>query len=102
MTPTVPAQTDEIQRQFLSFHTANPHVLATLEKLAAEWFQTHQAVGVGMLWERMRWELGISGTGDSYGLPNNFRSRYSRLMLARHPEWSGRIRTASLRSSHNA
>jgi hypothetical protein len=90
--------TDHIQQKFERFHQENPHVLTTLERLATEWFEYHDTVSVKMLWENMRWRLGIETQGEPFKLPNNYPSRYARLLIARHPEWAQRIRTCSLRA----
>lgn len=91
--------TDRIQQKFEEFHADNPHVLSTLERLTSEWFEHHGTVSVKMLWENMRWSLGIETQGEPYRLPNNYPSRYARLLIERHPEWASRIRTAQLRAA---
>lgn len=88
-----------LQQQFERFHEANPKVYEVLHKLAAEWLENHSKVGVGMLWEVMRWQLGVQTSGDVYRLNNDYRSRYARLLLAEHPEWTGRIETRQLKAA---
>ena len=88
---------DEIQRRFEEFHDENPHVYRNLELLAA---RAHRAgasrIGIGMLFEVLRWEHTLRTTGDEFKLNNSFRSRYVRLMLERHPEWDGLFETRAL------
>jgi hypothetical protein len=39
-------------------------------------------MGIGMLWEVLRYQVMISTTGDEFRLNNDFRSRYARLIMA--------------------
>jgi len=86
----------DIQFQFEQFHAENPLILTTLEELADRWLRVRQVVGMKMLWEVLRWNVGIRTNGDPYKLNNNFTSRYAREILRRHPEWDGRIKTRAL------
>ncbi len=45
-------------------------------------------VGIGMLFEVLRWQYGRATRGEPWKLNNDFRSRYVRKLLERHPEWS--------------
>lgn len=96
-----PAPIGRIQAAFEEFHRKNPHVYRILEELAAEWLARHQAVGVKMLWEVLRWRLGVRTDVDEteYRLSNNYTSRYARLLLANHPEWRERIHVRQLRAA---
>lgn len=94
---------DHIQVQFERFHRANPHVLTQLEEMIEVWLERgHSGVGIGMLWEVLRWNSGVSTTGDTYRLNNNYRSRYVRLILEKHPEWEHYFQTRSLASEAKA
>lgn len=84
-----------IAERFDAFHDANPHVATALEHLAGQWLARHKRVGMKALVERLRWESGIQTSGV-WKLNNNFTSLYARLLLARHPEWEGRIETRAL------
>lgn len=96
-----PAPVGRIQARFEEFHRKNPHVYEILEELAAEWLAGHQAVGVKMLWEVLRWRLGVRTDVDEaeYRLCNDYTSRYARLLIAKHPEWADRIHTRQLRAA---
>lgn len=91
--------TDKIQESFERFHSENPHVLLMLEHMAKEWFERHNALSVKMLWEHMRWNIGMETQGEPFKLPNNYPSRYARLLIERNPHWAGRIQTARLRAA---
>ena len=71
-----------------------------LERLASNWLAQHDAVGMKMLWEVLRWQIGTSRgrRPAEVRFNNNFTSRYARLLLARHPEWEGRIHIRALRT----
>lgn len=54
---------------------------------------THSAagrtrIGVGMLFEVLRWHSQRATTGDPFRLNNSYRSRYARLLIERRPEWA--------------
>lgn len=98
-TPGEGEEAATLQAAFERFHEANPQVYAKLQELAVEWLANHRKVGVGMLWEVMRWQLGVKTDGVPYRLNNDYRSRYARLLLAEHPEWEDRIETRVLRAA---
>jgi uncharacterized protein YbaP (TraB family) len=103
MTEECDGREASIQRRFEAFHQANPHVLTTLEDMARKWFdQGNAQVGIGMLWEAMRWLAGTQTNVnqlDLYRLNNNYRSRYVRLMIQRNPQWVDRFHTRELRAA---
>lgn len=80
---------ETIHERFISFHALNPWVLFALEKLAADYLASGRTrLSIGMLTEVLRWHYGRATIGDEFKLNNNFRSRYVRLMIGRHPEWA--------------
>jgi hypothetical protein len=79
--------------RFAAFHASNPHVADALEHLAEQWLARHERVGMKALFERLRWESGIRTEGSAYVLNNSWTAFYSRLILDRRPEWTGRITT---------
>lgn len=88
-----------IAQRFELFHAANPHVARALEALAAQWLLRHSRVGMKALFERLRWESGISTDGEPYRLNNSFTAHYARLLIARRPEWAQSIETRVMRSA---
>jgi hypothetical protein len=98
-TPGAPAAIDSLQARFEQFHEDNPNVYATLERLAREWLAEHSKVGLKMLWEVARWQLGVNTTTTAPRLNNNWTSRYARLLIDAHPEWADRIETRELRAA---
>jgi hypothetical protein len=99
-TTALPTRTDTIQHRFARFHAEHPEVFERLEHMARRWFeQGHDTIGIGMLWEAMRW---LDGTADAPELPgfnDHYRSRYARLLIEQHPEWAPRFRTRELRAA---
>ncbi|CAM5313704.1 hypothetical protein [Streptomyces abikoensis] len=96
-----PAGTDappSIQERFEAFHELNPWILDHLEGLTADCVQRGlNRVGIGMLFEVLRWSYGRATFGEPWRLNNDFRSRYVRRMLERHPEWTSLFETRALR-----
>ncbi|GAA0694942.1 hypothetical protein GCM10010193_57050 [Kitasatospora atroaurantiaca] len=89
-----------IQQQFEAFHGLNPWVLDALEALTADCVNNGFAhVGIGMLFELLRWRYGLHTHGDPFKLNNNFRSRYARLLIERHPEWISVFEVRALRAA---
>ena len=89
-----------LQARFEGFHAANPRVYSTLVQLAREARAVGQAtVGIGMLWEVMRWKLSLAVTTSSaFKLNNNHRSRYARLIMAQEPDLADVFETRELRA----
>lgn len=88
-----------IQERFEAFHAANDWVLTALEDLTERWLATgSKRLGIGMLWEVIRWQYGRATSGDEYRANNNFRSRYVRLMIDRHPDWADVFAVRELRA----
>lgn len=73
-----------IQDAFEAFHVANPNVYAELVRLARQWKERGKnKLGIGMLWEVMRWNLRMAiASSDEFTLNNNHRSRYARKIMA--------------------
>ena len=88
-----------IEERFAQFHASNPHVLTALETLAADFLAAgRERIGIGMLFEVLRYQSGIRTTGDVYALNNDYRALYVRLMLERHPEWQPAFETRARRA----
>ncbi|MGP8302011.1 hypothetical protein ACTPOK_29645 [Streptomyces inhibens] len=91
---------ETIQAQFEAFHQLNPWVLRALESLTADYLaRGARRVGIGMLFEVLRWRYARATEGDDeFRLNNNFRSRYVRLLIERHPEWNSAFEVRALRT----
>ena len=73
-----------LETQFWKFHREHPEIYALLKRFAREW---NRPCGIGLLWERLRWEIGIQ-TGEQPSLNNNHRAYYARLLML-EPELKG-------------
>jgi hypothetical protein len=89
-----------LPERFAQFHADNPHVADALEQLAGQWFAAGNERGSTKAFiERLRWESGIRTRGGEYRLDNSLTAFYSRLLLERRPDWSGRILTRTQRAA---
>ncbi len=95
-----PEEPVSIQEAFEAFDLANPIVFLTLVNLARmAQARGRRKLGIGALWERMRWELVVeTNGGDDFKLNNNYRSRYARKILAECPDLDGIFETRELKS----
>lgn len=95
-----PAAARTIQEQFQAFHEANPWVLEALVRLARD-YQRRGArrVGIGHLFEILRWQFSVATQGDEFKLNNNYRSRYARLIAAVHPQLADLFETRELKAA---
>lgn len=93
-----PREGSTIERDFWRFHQANPFVYERLVQLAREWVQRRgkRKVGIGMLFEVLRWEVALRTSGEDFKLNNNYRALYARLIMARNPDLVGVFGTRRL------
>lgn len=92
-----------IERKFWEFHARNPDVYYYLRRFAREWRSRHgddAILGIKMLIERVRWELGL-GDEDPIKLNNNYAPFYARLLMEREPDLAGafRLRRQAMQAS---
>jgi hypothetical protein len=72
---------ETIQEAFEAFHDANPSVYTNLVALAKRAKDAgRKSIGIGMLFEVLRWNYSIRTQGEDFKLNNNFRSRYARMI----------------------
>jgi hypothetical protein len=89
-----------IEQAFLRFHAQNPHVYDELVKLARRARRSGSSrVGIGMLFEVLRWRHTLRTGGDDFKLNNNYRSYYARLIMLREPDLAGVFETRQLHGS---
>lgn len=91
---------ETLQERFESFHALNPWVYEALEKLTADWIAAgHARVGMKMMFEVLRWQVGRTTTGDEFKLNNSLTSRYARFIVNEHPEWETYFETRELKAA---
>jgi hypothetical protein len=90
-----------IQDKFEEFHRLNPWVYWELVVLTRDLVQRgKRKIGIGMLFEVLRWQY-IRSTIDpssDFKLNNNYRSRYARLIEAQEPDLAGKFETRQLQT----
>ena len=80
----------KLDREFSEFHRANPHVYRRLVDMARQAVRAgRRKIGIGMLFEVLRWEHAISTVGDEFRLNNNHRSRYARMLMRLEQDLAG-------------
>lgn len=87
-----------IEAAFWRFHEANPQVYTRLVELARAWKKRRggKKLGIGMLFEVLRWEVAMRTAGDQFKLNNNYRSLYARLIMDREADLAGIFDTRRL------
>lgn len=86
-----------IEEAFEAFHAANPHVYQTLVRMA--WEAKNRGVrkvGIGMMFEVLRWNHALQTGGDDFKLNNNYRSYYARRIMMDDPRLEGIFETRAL------
>ena len=89
-----------INQRFSKFHKEHPEVYKHLLHLAIEaQLAGRQRIGMKSLYERLRWDYMINPEyrHTDVKLPNNFTSRYARLIMGNVPSLRGMFQTADLR-----
>jgi hypothetical protein len=90
---------NDIDREFLAYHEANPHVF---DKIVSYTFHLRLAgrkrYGIAAIIERVRWDYATSTSEDDKGfkINNDFRSRYARLIEQKYPELKGFFKTRAI------
>lgn len=78
---------DEKAAKFVRFYHANPRVWQLFKRFALEAKSLDRKVGARLIWERMRWELYFTTTGqdeetgDGFKLNDHLIAYYSRLLM---------------------
>lgn len=86
-----------IEQAFLVFHARNPHVYRELVMLARRARSRGAGkLGIGMLFEVLRWRHVLRTGGDEFKLNNNYRSYYARLIMLREHDLDGVFETRKL------
>ena len=84
------AATSALDRAFWDFHAKNPRVYSELVRLARQAKDAGRSkVGIGMLFEVVRWHIFLETTDPDYKLNNNHRSRYARLIMDQEQDLDG-------------
>ena len=88
-----------IEQRFLEFHYDNPHVYRELVKLCNIAHRNDsKKVGIGMLFEVLRWNHGVVTNGEKFKMCNDYRSRYARLIMEHNEHLRGIFNVRDLKS----
>lgn len=91
-----------LQQAFDDFHRRNPHVYVALVRMARTVKAAgRERVGIGMLFEVLRWDylVNTSHSVDDFKLNNNHRSRYARLIMEQERDLADFFETRGLRAA---
>lgn len=91
-----------IKKSFSDFHESNPHVYDDLVRMCRKFRSRGNTgrIGIGMLFEVLRWNSHVSTIRDKsdFKLNNNFRSRYARLIMKENPDLRDIFQLREIRS----
>ena len=97
--PLMPLNNGEpskLEIAFWTFHNTNPPIYRLLVKFARQWRERRgedAVMGIGQLFERVRWEISMGTIGDAnFKLNNNHRAFYARLIMDCNPDLDGIFR----------
>lgn len=84
---------------FASFNLENAHVYPRLVGLARDLISRgHSKIGIGMLFEVLRWEHMMEADDPSgFKLNNNYRSLYARMIMELEPDLDGLFELREIR-----
>lgn len=81
-----------ITERWLDYHEQNPHVLDQMIEIARELKQQYgfEKASISLITERLRWLTATKTKGDDpFGISQDYRSRYARLIMATCPDLKG-------------
>lgn len=88
-----------IEQAFRDFHRANPGIYNRLVGMCREArARSCNKVGIGMLFEVLRWDHLVRTNADDFKLNNNHRAYYARLIMERESDLRGIFETRELRA----
>jgi len=91
-----------IQEHFEGYHATNPEVYETLVILARQAkAKGLPFIGIDLLWARIRWFAQVETLSNGkvkYRFPNDYRSRYARLIMEKEADLMGFFKTRYLRT----
>jgi hypothetical protein len=77
----------EAARKFLKFHDENPDVYWRLVRMLQDAKAAGRIrIGMGMLFEVLRWQTMLETSDQDFKLNNNYRAWYTRLISVRRPD----------------
>lgn len=81
------------KKEFIMFHRNNPEVYNEIVKLARQIKNRgYDHYGMQAIFEVIRFHTMMKTSGDHFKINNNWRSYYSRLVMANNPDLEGFFR----------
>jgi len=78
------------QTAFDAYHAENPLIYSKLVQFAGEAVTAGaKHIGVGMLYERLRWFTRVEARDDTFKVNNNYRAFYARKLMSEYPAFAG-------------
>jgi len=95
-----PKYSSALEKDFLAFHKANPHVWLLFRQFARAAMARRKTYSSNAIIERIRWYTDIETHNDDAGFKvnNNHRAYYARMWKAQFPSHADFLRTRKLRS----
>ena len=92
---------DKIWLRFWGWHLEHPDLEIQLRDLSLKALRAGLKVyGIGAIWEVLRWHLRIvNGRVEEFKCSNDYRSRYARYLMWKHPELKGFFVMRDLRAA---
>ena len=82
----------QLEEKFLEFHRRHPEVYAALSRFSHQWRDRKgpaAKLGIRVVIERVRWELGLGAEDETPRLNNNHAAFYARLLMTQEPRLEG-------------
>lgn len=99
--PGGPRTMTRLEREFEDFHRENPEVYRRLVQMSRDLVSRgHRKIGIGMLFEVLRWQHYMSTTDphSDFKLNNNYRAYYARFIMDECPDLDGVFDVRALRA----
>ena len=97
--PDLWSEPSDLDKKFWKFHKNNPQVFNQLVTMCKDAQQARRKkIGIGMLFEVLRWNSMLDTSGDDFKLNNSYRSRYARILEQEHPEFIGLFEKRKIKS----
>jgi hypothetical protein len=98
--PKIPV--NQLEAEAMTFHDSSPDVWGWVCKFTRRArLAGHKRLGIGLIWERIRWEVRVETKDLKFKMPNNHRAYYARWWNDNHPDLDPPFfRTRALRSLH--
>lgn len=94
---------NELERKYRDWKATHQEVYALFEKFALQMRQHGRRFGIGLIQERVRWEVRTTWAHDKdgYKLNDHYRAYIARDLIAQYPELKGMIETRKIRTDHD-